>query len=176
MTRGNEEKRYIGATDEHLSPRGVADIKSREYPLAERIISSPMKRCVETAELIYNKHPEQYYDLRECDFGDFENKNYDELKNDNDYISWLKSNGKAPFPNGESGDSFCRRCCLCFEDIVKKNKSDTIAFVIHGGTIMAILDKYADSKKGFYDWQIKNGDYLIFKLDTDSSNLRLIKI
>lgn len=163
MTKGNEEKRYIGSTDESLSPKGIEAIKSRKYPTADRIVSSPMKRCVETAQFIYNRSPEKFYDLRECSFGDFENKNFNELKNNNDYIYWLENNGTVPFPNGEDYKSFCRRCCCCFEDIITNSNDETIAFVIHGGTIMAILEKFAEEKKDFYAWQIKNGECLEFK-------------
>jgi len=170
-TKGNIEKRYIGVTDEELSKEGIFELKKRkyEYPFAERIISSPLKRCVRTAEIIYNTVPEVYYNLRECSFGDFENKNYKELKNNLDYIKWLQSNGKMAFPNGESHYEFCERCCCCFENIIKYNKTKTIAFVIHGGTIMAILERYCLGS--FYDWQIDNGDFISFEITLYKNNL-----
>ena len=69
-TPGNEKKQYIGRTDEALSSGAAASFhKKRElylknqqkkagkdspfYPPAELIVASPMKRCVQTAELIY---------------------------------------------------------------------------------------------------------------------------
>ena len=86
QTKGNEEKRYIGRTDESLSQKGIEEIKNRLYPGVDTVLVSPMKRCVETAKIIY---PDSKYiicnDFRECDFGIFEGKNYDELKNDSDY-------------------------------------------------------------------------------------------
>ncbi len=42
--------------------------------------------------------------LKECDFGDFENKSYEDLKN-NRLSKWLDSNG-VPFPNGETHEDF----------------------------------------------------------------------
>lgn len=57
MTAGNLKKRYIGRTDEPLCPEGIALLESyiqrNVYPEVERIYVSPMKRCVETAELIF---------------------------------------------------------------------------------------------------------------------------
>ena len=89
QTKGNEEKRYIGRTDESLSQKGIEEIKNRLYPDVDTVLVSPMKRCVETAKIIY---PDSKYiicnDFRECDFGIFEGKNYDELKNDSDYQKW----------------------------------------------------------------------------------------
>lgn len=172
-TKGNEEKRYIGTTDEELSLKGIEEIKKNSYPGAEIVVSSPLKRCIQTAQLIYGRTPEIFRDLRECSFGDFENKNYDELKYNEDYTAWLESNGRMPFPNGEEHGEFCQRCCKCFEGIVNCYKDKSIAFVVHGGTIMAILEKYALEKRSFYDWQIGNGQYLIFEKTDRNDNIKL---
>lgn len=157
LTKGNEEKRYIGRTDESLSVKGIEEIKKRIYPQTEYIFASPMKRCIETAKIIY---PNSKYiicsDLRECDFGIFERKSYDELKNDPDYQQWLDSMGTLTIPSGESHEQFKTRCCNEFESIVK-TLHGTAALIVHGGTIMAILEKYAVPKSDFYFYQVKNG-------------------
>lgn len=171
-TKGNIEGRYIGTTDEPLSEVGISEIKSIKYPHADRIISSPMKRCIQSAQLIYNTNNIELFDnLRECDFGDFENKNYNELKNNTYYKLWLESGGKIPFPNGEDHKEFCLRCCKCFESIIKNNTCESIAFVVHGGTIMAVLEKYEGGS--FYDRQIKNGGYLCFETVAENGTIRL---
>lgn len=75
MTRGNEERRYIRITDEPLSERGRKLAEQCMYEMPEIVFSSPLKRCVETAEILY---PDQdiyiIEELRECDFGIFEGK------------------------------------------------------------------------------------------------------
>ncbi len=172
-TAGNIEKRYIGTTDESLSPIGVSEVKEKIYPLADRVISSPFRRCIQTAQIIYGHKGEIYYDLRECDFGDFENKSYEELKYNVDYIKWLESNGNMTFPNGESHFGFCDRCCKCFEKIIENNIAENISFVVHGGTIMAILEKYCIEKKSFFDWRIDNGEFLIFDVLCDNKSFLL---
>lgn len=157
QTKGNEEKRYIGKTDESLSQKGIEEIKKHLYPNADIIYVSPMKRCIETAKIIY---PNSKYiicsDFRECDFGIFEGKNYDELKNKPDYQKWLDSMGTMQIPQGESHEQFKTRCCNEFKGIVK-TLNDTAALIVHGGTIMAILEKYAVPKSDFYSYQVKNG-------------------
>jgi alpha-ribazole phosphatase len=174
-TKGNVEKRYIGTTDEPLCDKGVKEITAKKYPSAEKIVSSPMKRCIQTAQIIYNyKDIEIAQDLRECDFGDFENKNFDELKNNSLYIKWLKSQGTMPFPNGETHRNFCERCCICFEKVIRESKFKSIAFVVHGGTVMAILERFAGGS--FYDWQIKNGDWLMFDVFYSGGKIFLKKI
>ena len=59
-TPGNEKRQYIGRTDEDLSEQAVEEFRQRQeksigdlYPLVQYISSSPLKRCIQTAELIY---------------------------------------------------------------------------------------------------------------------------
>ena len=159
MTRGNSLRRYIGRTDEPLCGEGREQIKSRVYPPADIVICSPMRRCIETAKIIYpNQKPRIYDNLRECDFGDFEGKSYEELCGNPDYESWLKSGGALPVPNGESGEAFSRRCADAFLTAARDcANAKSAAFVVHGGTIMAIMEKYAVPQKGFYEYMQKNG-------------------
>lgn len=158
-TVGNREKRYIGRTDEALCGEGISEINSKKYPDAESVFCSPMRRCIETAKLIYaDKKINIFDDFRECDFGDFEGKNYAELNGDPVYQSWIDSGGKMTFPNGEDPDLFKKRCACAFEKITEKIKlEDTAALVVHGGTIMAILEKFAVPKKDFYEFNAQNG-------------------
>lgn len=177
-TPGNEKKQYIGRTDESLSSGAVTSFhKKREmylknpketdgesisfYPSAELIVASPMKRCVQTAELIY---PEQKIvtepELKECDFGRFEGKTYEELKDDPAYLAWLESGGTLAFPEGEDQEAFRSRCAEGVRRWLQKGieeKRKSIAFVVHGGTIMAALHRLAEGEHGFYDWQTGNG-------------------
>lgn len=171
-TKGNEEHKYIGVTDEPLSEKGALEIKSNDYPESERIISSPMKRCLDTAEIIYKIKPEIFCDLKEYDFGEFENKSFEDLKDNPIYKKWLNSKGTTDFPVGEGQKNFSQRCCNCFKDIIKNNVTDSVAFVVHGGTIMAILEKYAYPQKSFYDWHIENGKGYVFELK-DRENIKL---
>ena len=54
ITAGNLEGRYIGSrTDEPLCPDGIALLENFVYPFVERIYVSPMKRCIQTAGLIW---------------------------------------------------------------------------------------------------------------------------
>ncbi|MCM1329927.1 MAG: histidine phosphatase family protein [Ruminococcus sp.] len=166
-TAGNLEKRYIGRTDETLCTKGIDELLSRNYPDCEIVFSSGMKRCTDTAKIIYpNKKIIKINDFRECDFGDFEGKNYYDLSGNSDYQKWIDSGGKMTFPNGENPDKFKKRCISAFEKITEKyEKYGVISLVVHGGTIMSILEKYAVPKKDYYDYQIKNGDGFITEFD-----------
>ena len=59
QTQGNREHRYIGCrTDEPLCPEGIAQLQNRHYPPVSRVFVSPMRRCVETADLLYPGVPQ----------------------------------------------------------------------------------------------------------------------
>ena len=172
---GNLLGRYIGSrTDEPLCDEGREELAGKQLPEVERLYVSPMKRCVETAEILWpgfdRKKMQKVTDLRECDFGDFENKNYKELSGNGDYQAWIDSNGTLPFPNGESMDAFKSRCLEAFARIVEgvsgaeqewlasgKTGIFRAGIVVHGGTIMAILEQYGYPKAAYFDYQVKNG-------------------
>lgn len=170
-TYGNTLGRYIGSrTDEPLCKEGIELLKNHAYPKVDKIYVSPMKRCIETAQMIWRVKAEDMIlapDLRECDFGDFENKNYKELDGNPAYQAWIDSNGTLPFPNGESMEDFMTRCQKAFRQIVEEvarlEKADRkgaplrIAIVAHGGTVMSILERYGYPKQQYFDYQVKNG-------------------
>lgn len=184
-TPGNEKRQYIGSTDEVLSEK-TAFLK-RSYPIPEYIIASPMKRCVQTAKRIWGTDlsgcPIVLEPLmRECDFGQFEGKTYEELKSVPKYIAWLKSNGTIPFPGGEEQSVFRRRsvegAIEQIEWLIEK-KVQRAAFVVHGGTIMAVFEQLAEEKKNFYDWQVGNGSgyrVIIDEKEWKTGNKKLRKV
>ena len=162
-TAGNLEHRYVGSTDEELTEEAVQKLRADRgrYPVPQTVITSPLKRCLQTARILFPEiTPQVYEDLKECRFGAFEYKNFEELKDDSDYQRWIDSGGTIPFPEGESREAFIERCTGAFaEGILEARKShhSSVAFVVHGGTIMAILDQYSSPHKDYFSWQVKNG-------------------
>ena len=171
MTKGNLLGRYIGKTDEPLCKEGIQLLYGKSYQAAEQVYVSPLMRCVQTADLIFENVPQKVVEsLRECDFGDFENKNYKELEKNASYQSWIDSQGKMPFPGGESPEYFKRRCCLALCEIIKdalRKEYRNIAIVAHGGTIMSIMERYGKPEASFYDWQVKNAGGYLLELDEE---------
>lgn len=160
-TKGNREHRYVGLTDEGLLPEAKASLRQRKAPAIARVYTSPRKRCTETAAILYAKKKQTVVEeLSECDFGAFEYCNYEELNGNPDYQRFIDSMGKSGFPGGEDRDTFQGRCVKGFLDIMKVEEpyQEDIALVVHGGTIMAILDAFARPHRDYYDWQVKNGE------------------
>lgn len=174
-TLGNLEKKYIGKTDETLCDAGIKKIldfvSKKKYPDADVVFSSPMKRCLETAALIFPE--KKIFVLKkftEIDFGSFEGKNFCELEKNPDYKRWISSGGKTDFPNGEKKSHFIKRSIGSFFTMVKKaQKLDAkkICAVIHGGNIMAVLSSLTG--KNYFDFQIANGEFYSFDLLCDKN-------
>jgi len=166
-TEGNLEMRYIGRTDEPLSFAGIAELAVISYPKCGILITSPMKRCIQTAELIFpDTEPVICEALRECDFGDFEGRNCIELSLDIRYQRWIDSGGEAAFPNGEAPADFKKRSTDGFLSCLEGLPGDAhVTFVVHGGTIMAVMERFALPAKGYYDWHTANGHGFVTEFD-----------
>lgn len=176
LTEGNLEKRYIGrASDEPLCREGKKSLENAvargKYPLADCVFSSPLLRCVQTAEIIYgNKKPVLIPELCEMDFGLFEGKNFLELKEDSRYQEWIESKGTLGFPGGEDREQFVARTMAGYHKILGmleekfcgKDSSKTVTIICHGGSIMAILSSLGFGE--YFDFQVKNGEGFCFEV------------
>lgn len=171
QTYGNSLKRYIGVTDEPLCEDGRIQLKKKCYPKPEMVFVSTLRRCVETARILFpDSRLQMIGDLEECDFGAFENKNYLELSEDPRYQSWIDSGGELPFPGGESRQECRERQLRGFEKGIRRCMNADIsraAFVIHGGTIRNIMEAYAIPHGSFYEWNIENGECFVLELDPE---------
>ena len=172
-TEGNLAKRYIGVTEEPLCETGIADLERKKkngvFPNVGRLIVSPMRRCLQTAEIVYPDVAAEVVEaFRETDFGLFEGKNYEELMADealrDKYQTWIDSGGRLPFPEGESVEQAAARCAEAFEKILPTLTEDTV-FIVHGGTIMSILSAYATPKKDYHDYQCGNGEGYLCRVE-----------
>ena len=169
QTEGNKSGKYIGVTDEPLCVEGIEFLKTLQYPEIDAVFVSPKKRCLQTEQILFPEH-EVYVipELAECDFGEFENKNYKELDGNADYQAWVDSNGMLPFPGGESREEAKRRNLTGFDKAVTRcirRGISQAALVIHGGTIMNIMEEYAQIPRSFYEWHVKNGGGYEVELD-----------
>ena len=156
QTQSNLERRYIGVSDESLCPAGREALAGLRLPEVERVYASPLRRCRETAALLYpGMEPVLVPGLRETDMGAFEGHTYEELKDDPTYQAWLDTAGMAAPPGGESREAVRRRAVAAFLSVVEE-PAERIALVIHGGTIMTLLEALEPSRR-FYFWQVPNG-------------------
>lgn len=157
--------KYIGTTDAPLSDRGRMDLRKLDYeykyPGTQVVFTSPLKRCTETAKILYPEQDPLVIDnLSECNFGEWEGKTADELKNDPDFEKWLAGDSSVKPPRGESNADFTRRVCKMFESIVEglmKTGTTESVIVTHGGVIMTLLAVYGLPQAKPFEWTMDNG-------------------
>lgn len=157
--------KYIGTTDVPLSDDGRRKLKEYDakyiYPGTQVVFTSPLKRCTETARIIYPQQTPLIIDqLSECNFGEWENKTAEELKDNPDFEKWLAGQTDVKPPRGESGADFTKRVCLIFEQIVegmmKTNNTEAVV-ITHGGVIMTLLSVYGLPQAKPFEWVMDNG-------------------
>ncbi len=179
-TKGNLEHRYVGSTDEGILEEEKEKLLRKKLPQTEELYVSPMLRCMETAALLYPKKRQQVVkDFRECDFGEFEYKNYEELNGNPAYQRFIDSYGESGFPGGETKKDFQKRCVRAFEKVIEllyrkqKEQEKIVAFVVHGGTIMSLLDAYSVPHQDYFSWQVKHGEGFKMNVERGEHGIRI---
>ena len=155
-TEANEKRLYCGSTDLSLSKTGREELARLHYDVKNvRFLTSGMKRTNETLQILFGDVPfEVEPRFREVDFGIFEMRNYEDLKDTPPYQAWLTGDNEANIPpQGESGVQMRERVLIAFSEI----REDT-CIIAHGGVIAAIMERmFPDENKNRYEWQPQPG-------------------
>ena len=158
-TQGNLERRFIGVTDLPLIPEGEALARkvSPTLPKIERLYVSPLLRCRQTAALLWPGMEQTVIpQLRETDFGPFEGKSHQELRDDPMYQRWLAGEMAV----GEPAEDCARRGSRALEALAEDALArgfTRIGVVSHGGLLMGMLTRCGrPARTGFYDWYPQN--------------------
>lgn len=164
-TDANYDGRYIGCkTDLPLAPEGLNELRllkdDIDYPEIERLYSSPMLRCRQTGAVLYpDFEPVTVEELKEYDFGSFENKTAAELESNPNFIPWTSGRLSAP-PGGEDNSEFIKRICVGFNkivlDMIESGLTES-AVIMHGGAIMMLLGVSAVPRNKPVEWTADNG-------------------
>lgn len=154
--------RYIGRTDDPLSPEGEAALCLLPRDNDARLVYvTPLKRTQQTAAILF-PHAKQRVvpDLREMDFGDFENRSAEDMASDAAYRAWVEQKCLPACPGGESVEQFRDRVCAAFVSVLAEERTsggNRPAFVLHGGTIMALMYRFSAHGGDYYQWCVNNG-------------------
>ena len=155
-TEANEKHLYCGSTDISLSDSGLQELSTLSYQVGDvQFITSGMRRTNETLKALFGDVAFTVdRDFREIDFGIFEMKSYEELKDTFEYQIWLSGDNfvNTP-PNGESGYAMTTRVLSAF----RRLDQDSVV-ITHGGVIAAIMESlFPMAHKNRYQWQPKPG-------------------
>lgn len=174
-----QEGRYQGRHDVPLSESGKQALKWAKHAV-QRVYVSPLKRALQTAAILFpGAELLPVDDLREMDFGAFEGRNYQEMADDKDYRAWVDGFCQGRCPGGECREEFCERVCTAFAGLVDgalENGFSELVIVAHKGTQMAVMERFAEPRRSYFDWGLKSGQGYV--LDTEpwlaQRRLRLI--
>lgn len=133
----------------HLSADGREEVKRLGERLGalrlKAIYSSPLERCIETAEAIAEGRKvdiETVEELGEVRYGKWQGKSFKSLVKTPLWRTVQLVPSQATFPGGESLLELQRRGVQGIETVRTKHKSGTVAVVSHADMIKAIVAHY----------------------------------
>jgi len=138
-----------GGTDPSLSPAGMRQAEAVAAALGargtvEEIVSSPLKRCRETAEAVATRLGLDVRideGLRETDFGAWEGLTFAEVQERyaDDLTAWLASPKVEPTGGGESFATVARRVAATRDRLVARYAGRTVLLVTHVTPIKTLV-------------------------------------
>ena len=158
---------YQGRLDTSLSEEGKAKLR-KSCELHNLVYVTNTKRTAETAAILFPLAEQRVLaGLREMDFGAFEGRNYQDMAEDADYRAWVDGGCWGRCPGGEDRKEFSVRVCEAFSALVDAALAEgreKLILVAHGGTQMAVLERWGEPKREYYAWCAAPG--MGWRLDT----------
>ena len=155
-TAGSRDDLYYGAADIPALPESLAALheNAAAYPRAARYYTSGLLRTEQTLEAIYGPVAHQQLPgLQEMNFGDFEMKSYQELKDTAAYQAWITDVEHNVCPNGESAPQVLERNRAAMAQVLAAGE-DAVC-IIHGGVTAGLMMTWFGG--GRYDYSVKPG-------------------
>ena len=167
QTIWNAENRVCGITDVDLTAKGKEQAKALAHEVGGKnidlIISSPLKRAVETSKIISdicNIPYEIDERLIEQNYGIYEGvdrKNQDFQNNKRCFV--------FKYPNGESMMQVACRIYGLIDEIKSKYKDHNVLLISHGGVCRIINTYFHDmTNDEFFNYTLGNGKLEAYEL------------
>ena len=178
ITEGNKKKWFYGATDIGLSDEGIIELEEQrdsgfypDVPEDARFFTTGMKRTEETLGILFGdvEHG-RITDMKEMNFGDYECRAFDSLKDDEVFLEWgYDQTGEIKLPTAESRNEFRDRATRggknLIDEHIASNTSMTV-MICHGGVISSFMDHLFGDGRSMWDWMPEPGcGYEIFLMD-----------
>ena len=144
-SEANAARRFAGRTDSPLTDRGreqakaVADVLAKVH--FDRIVSSPLSRCRDTALAIARRHQlpvDLEPDLVEIDVGERTGSPFDEVRG----LPEWRDDGFVAWPRGETLDQVLDRAHRVVARIAAENAGQRVLVVGHGGVTRILMSHF----------------------------------
>jgi broad specificity phosphatase PhoE len=144
-SEANAARRFAGRTDSPLTERGREQATAVAEALGkvrfDRIVSSPLSRCRDTALVIARRQQlpvDLERDLVEIDVGEKTGLPFDEVRglpewSDDGFVAW---------PRGESLDQVLERAHRVITRIAAENAGQRVLIVGHGGVTRILMSHF----------------------------------
>lgn len=168
------EARFRGRAPLPLSELGERQIRATARRIAATwrvtaVYSSPMKRCLDTADAIaapFGLMARVLDGLNDVDYGDWQGLTLDEASGrwPEEIGLWLRTPHLAAVPRGESLAGAFARVSTALSTVVRRHADDTIVLVGHDSVNRLILLSALDLPLSRY-WHLKQDPCAVSELD-----------
>lgn len=176
-TEWNDQFRYQGATDIVLSDTGKEQARKAglrfENIGIDSIITSPLRRAHETADIISSFHqglrPAVMQELTEVNFGGWEGLTVPQIVEQYGqdlFDRWRRDPLFTDAPDGESNEDLWERCGRAAA-VIRSIPGKRIVVVGHGAMFRALFPKLLDMKRtgAFWKSRLDNCSVSVFACD-----------
>ncbi|MGJ9457779.1 histidine phosphatase family protein [Oceanobacillus sp. CF4.6] len=178
LTEENKRKAYLGWNDSPLCKEAIQILSNYTFnPQSyDLFVSSDLQRCLSTMEFLFsNVTPVIFTELREINFGTFQGKTYEELKDVKEYQQWINNIFSDSPPCGESFEQFTVRVWKGWDrlvDLILQQDSKRCFIVTHGGVIRYLLSSFSLIEKEFWEWNIPHGTGYVLQFNREQLRRR----
>lgn len=162
QTQMSVDKQYSGHTDIELTERGQEQVLAAAQAIANRgiefdvIVSSPLKRCQQTAQAAAQAlgidEVETVEDLIELDFGKWEGESFDEVgKRDSDRLQEWMTDSSVSCPDGESLQQLHKRVRKVRKELQERHAGKTLLVVTHVNPIKSFIRQALDGNAAVFE-------------------------
>jgi len=184
-TAWNREGRVMGRQPVDLDEGGRAQVELA-VPLArklepELIISSPLARAVQSAEIIARGLGgiEILTDerLEEVRYGAWEGKTYYQLVKEESYINYRKAPLESLTPGGETIRQVQQRGVAAVDAAITQHRGKRVLFVSHGDIIRTVLCHYMRlDLKHFHRLRVDNATFFGVEISDDFAEVKFLNL
>lgn len=185
VTEWNKQFRYQGSADIPLSAEGEEQADRVGLRLSqlrvERIISSPLRRAMGTALRIAERvdvdNVEQWEDLREVDFGDWEGLTVREIVakfGEDNFDAWRRAQIDVTAANGEDARSVYDRAGRAVQRLSGMQDEVTVV-VSHGAIFRALMLHFIDVPKSSVFWKMRMDNCSVSAVEFDRKGRRSVR-
>jgi phosphoserine phosphatase len=178
---GITPERFRGRQPLDLTARGHAEARAVARRIscrwqARSIYTSPMRRCVETADAITNLAPTAVHiceDLTDLDYGSWQFKTFQEAKAEDPtlFAAWFATPHLIRFPGGESLQDVAARAADAVRLVLAcHHPEDTVVLVSHDSVNRVLLLQFLGLPLASY-WRIQQSPCCINEIDINDTQI-----